>query len=346
MKKMKKILCTLAAITMAAGCNVSAFAQNSYDILDVNKDELKLVISNETSTGRNELWVDNTYQYLISHLFKTTVAVRMTDGTEPPSIADSNSNDIQKLTDIQKVNLLCRETVWFMDVDDIDLSDELYVVRGFETAEAAEEYCKELVDSGKADYAEPIVTGELCYAHPANKTLLDYFKKAGINYDESKLDEINAFNSDMFIFSVSCKDETATVEYLKENIEGFEECVSIAMEEGSTIYFQFENNADNETTTNVLKQMCDMESISNPMMPMYSQLINKPNIQVNAIPENYKSGDADMNEKIDLYDVVTIAKHMLGNFEMDDARKILADYDDSGEVDLYDAIGIAKILMS
>lgn len=345
MKKIKRIFSALAAITMTAVCTVSAFAQNPYDIIDVSRNDMKLVISNETSTGRNELWIDDTYRYLTARLFKTTVAIRMTDGTEPPSPADSNSAVIQKLTNVQKVNMMSVESVWFMDADDIKLSDDLYVVKGFTTAEAAEEYCQALIADGKADYAEPIVTGEYSYCYPAQESLLDYFKNTGIGYDESKLEEINAFSKNLFVFCVSCKDETATIEYLKENAEGFEECVSVASNNGSAIYFQFKDSADDETKTNVLTQMCNLENISQPFIPVYSQLTNIPGTQVNAIPENYKSGDVNMDEKINLYDAIEVAKYIMHTRAFNDKENVLADYDDNGEVNLYDAVGVAKTLM-
>lgn len=59
----------------------------------------------------------------------------------------------------------------------------------------------------------------------------------------------------------------------------------------------------------------------------------------------YEVGDIDKNEKIDLYDVIFVAKYIMGMTELNEEQEALADYNTDGVVDLYDAIEIAKTLM-
>lgn len=346
MKKITKIMASVLSAAVMATCSLSASALGPYDILDVDRDSLKLVISSETSTGgSNELWVDSDYRYIVANLWKTTVAVRMTDGTEPPKPADSDRIYVDKLSNVQKLNFLCVDSAWFMNADNVKISDDLYVVKGFENADEAEKYCQELLSEGKADYAEPIVTGKYSYCYPAG-TLLRYFNGSEINYDESKLDEINAFSGESFILEISGSDETATLDYLKENVDGFMESVSAATENGSNVYFQFKDDTDNETKVNVLKQMSNLENFSKPFIPTYSILVDGPGTTaINAMPKKYKAGDVNMDEKVNIYDAIDVAKFAMNTKTFNDNETVLADMDCNGKIDLYDAIEIAKILM-
>lgn len=67
--------------------------------------------------------------------------------------------------------------------------------------------------------------------------------------------------------------------------------------------------------------------------------------KVTVTPYVYQTGDVDMNEKIDLYDVIFIAKYIMGMTELNEEQASLADYNSDNKVDLYDAIGIATTLL-
>ena len=56
-------------------------------------------------------------------------------------------------------------------------------------------------------------------------------------------------------------------------------------------------------------------------------------------------GDVDSNGTINLYDVIAIAKHMMGMVTLSGEQFTLADYDGNGVVNLYDAVSVAKIIM-
>lgn len=57
-------------------------------------------------------------------------------------------------------------------------------------------------------------------------------------------------------------------------------------------------------------------------------------------------GDIDNNGTVgDLYDVIEIAKYIMGMTDLSETSLLLADYNADGVVDLYDAIEIAKTLM-
>lgn len=56
-------------------------------------------------------------------------------------------------------------------------------------------------------------------------------------------------------------------------------------------------------------------------------------------------GDATNDDKIDLYDVIEIAKYIINISDIDEDTILLADINRDGVTDLYDAIEIAKIIM-
>lgn len=58
-----------------------------------------------------------------------------------------------------------------------------------------------------------------------------------------------------------------------------------------------------------------------------------------------QKGDPNMDDKINLYDVIAISKHILNIKPFNESELALADYNDDGKVDLYDAIDIAKTLL-
>lgn len=59
----------------------------------------------------------------------------------------------------------------------------------------------------------------------------------------------------------------------------------------------------------------------------------------------YQKGDPNMDDKINLYDVIAISKHILSIKPFNESELALADYNNDGKVDLYDAIDIAKSLL-
>lgn len=67
--------------------------------------------------------------------------------------------------------------------------------------------------------------------------------------------------------------------------------------------------------------------------------------KVTVTPIVYQTGDVDMNEKINLYDAIFIAKYIMGMNELDEEQASLADYNGDNRVDLYDAIEISKTLL-
>lgn len=65
------------------------------------------------------------------------------------------------------------------------------------------------------------------------------------------------------------------------------------------------------------------------------------------VASTYIKGDVNRSGKLDLQDVIAIAKHMLAKEKTTlDAEQIeLADYNGNGKVDLQDAIGVAKAML-
>lgn len=59
----------------------------------------------------------------------------------------------------------------------------------------------------------------------------------------------------------------------------------------------------------------------------------------------YQKGDSNMDDIIDLYDVIAIAKHIMDIEPFNDAEMAFADYNEDGVVDLYDAIAVAKVII-
>ncbi|MCM1227456.1 MAG: dockerin type I repeat-containing protein [Clostridium sp.] len=344
MKHLKKIAVLLTVAAMSAVSTVSAFAESG-NILDI-RDNLVLTISNETTNGgSNELWIDNSYRYLIAKIYKQKAAVRMTDGTVPPSAGEGKEQYVKKLTNVQKANLLSVETAWFIDTD-IKLADDLYIVEGFVSADETEKYCQQLIEEGKADYAQPIVAGTYFYCYPAGD-LFNYFNGIEYDYDTAKSDEIAAFSEDLLIFSMNCKDESSTIEFLNENVEGFEERVYAAVECDSKIYFQLKNEAEEADNVKVLEQLSALENFTAPFVVKYAALTgDNPELQINSIPDKYKSGDVNMDENIDLYDAIRIAESMANIKTLTDVEFVLADIDGNDKVDLYDAIEVAKIMIN
>lgn len=57
------------------------------------------------------------------------------------------------------------------------------------------------------------------------------------------------------------------------------------------------------------------------------------------------SGDITGDRQINLYDVIEIAKYILGMREFNSVESVIADYNVDGNVNIYDAIEIAKKLL-
>lgn len=57
------------------------------------------------------------------------------------------------------------------------------------------------------------------------------------------------------------------------------------------------------------------------------------------------SGDVNIDEKVDLYDVIWICSHIINKFTLTENQIKIADVNDDGVTDLYDAIEIAKALL-
>lgn len=95
-------------------------------------------------------------------------------------------------------------------------------------------------------------------------------------------------------------------------------------------------------------------NIDKSMLGEYNmKQIGKQSIIINYIGKStmfdimiYLKGDANGDEKIDLYDAIDIAKYLIGMRDYTYEEEIIADYNNDGKVDLYDAIGIAKYLLN
>ncbi len=66
---------------------------------------------------------------------------------------------------------------------------------------------------------------------------------------------------------------------------------------------------------------------------------------ITVTPYIYHTGDVDMNKDINLYDVILIAKYIIGIAEISEEQLSLADYTNDSKIDLYDVIEISKTLM-
>jgi hypothetical protein len=58
-----------------------------------------------------------------------------------------------------------------------------------------------------------------------------------------------------------------------------------------------------------------------------------------------RKGDIDGNGTINLYDVIAVAKYMMGMITFNSDEMQLADYNEDSKVDLYDAVELAKLIM-
>lgn len=58
-----------------------------------------------------------------------------------------------------------------------------------------------------------------------------------------------------------------------------------------------------------------------------------------------RKGDIDGNGTINLYDVIAVAKYMMGMITFNSDEMLLADYNEDSKVDLYDAVELAKLIM-
>lgn len=56
-------------------------------------------------------------------------------------------------------------------------------------------------------------------------------------------------------------------------------------------------------------------------------------------------GDADLNEIVDLYDVIAIARYLMNPSSLNEAQIAAGDFNLDGKTDLYDAIDISKKMM-
>lgn len=61
---------------------------------------------------------------------------------------------------------------------------------------------------------------------------------------------------------------------------------------------------------------------------------------------DYAAGDITMNETIDLYDAIEIAKYIMNLRDFTEDEMEIADFNADGNIDLYDVVGIAKMIMS
>lgn len=57
------------------------------------------------------------------------------------------------------------------------------------------------------------------------------------------------------------------------------------------------------------------------------------------------SGDVNLDETVDLYDVIWIGSHLINKFKLTERQQTVGDVNNDGVCDLYDAIEIAKKIM-
>ncbi len=328
MKKLKKILSVLSTMAIAAAGAISVSAEWSHDLVDRDK----LVFSARTEADSDsyyeyyEFWIDENYNVNGAYFDTASVAVRMTDGTEPPYL-NSNKQIAQKLNKAQIAGVQGGGWGAFSTID-VEITDNLYYISGFESPQAAKEYCQKLLDEKKADYAEPVLHCSYGIAYPGNSSA--YLEKIGV--------DSSIFNDDLYVFYASFEDAAAAEGF---DMSIFEESLQAKAVNGNTLYFQFNKEAEGETAVNILSKL-QKESSVKELYPLSMIVTEGTGAEIDSIPTAYDYGDVDRNGKINIFDAVVIAQNTVGNAEFDNVQSILADLNEDGKINIFDAVAVAK----
>ncbi len=343
MKKLKKIMAgimAVATITSFGAMNVSA--ERSWQIVDTEKIVFSYRIE-PSYTGQDayyeyhEFLIDENYNMCgLDACTPKMLVVRMVNGAEPElpeGIEASKLSEFQLRTAITDA---CWTNSESLDTP-IEVTDDVYRIHGFKTSEETYEYQQDILESGKADYAEPIYYQSYGVAVPED--MPSYFERNGI--------EDSGFGENLFAIRLRFDSAEQAESFDVSSIEGVEENLYAKLVHENDVYFQLVKEAEGEILTNVLIDLQESEEVNNMKVDLiYCCLESAESGSYNiVIPDDYAVGDVDCNSDINLYDVIEIAKNIMGMREFSESELILADYDDNGKVDLYDAVEIAKKLL-
>ncbi|MGN0622264.1 MAG: dockerin type I repeat-containing protein [Porcipelethomonas sp.] len=331
MKKIKRILSILSAVIISATGAVSVSAEWSSDPVDRDK----IVFSARKEADSNsyyeyyEFWIDENYNINGAYFDMAKAAVRMTDGTEPPYL-NSNKQIASKLNKAQIADIQGGGWGAFSTID-IEYTDNLYYISGFESPQAAEEYCQKLLDEKKADYAEPVLHCSYGVASPVSAS--SDLEKLGVDN--------SGFADDLYVFYALFEDASAAENFDISSVDGFEENLQAKTVNGNTVYFQFNKEADGETAVKILSNL-QKETTVKELYPLSYTVAESTGGEVSSVPPAYDCGDVDRSGGTDVFDAVAIARHTVGKSEFDNVQSILADLNEDGEIDVFDAISVAK----
>lgn len=82
----------------------------------------------------------------------------------------------------------------------------------------------------------------------------------------------------------------------------------------------------------------------NQIIPLYNNRLCNP-ISISTDKKQVLTGDVNLDETVDLYDVIWIGSHLINKFELTEGQQSVGDINSDGVCDLYDAIEISKQLM-
>lgn len=82
----------------------------------------------------------------------------------------------------------------------------------------------------------------------------------------------------------------------------------------------------------------------NQIIPLYNNRLCNP-ISISTDKKQVLTGDVNLDETVDLYDVIWIGGHLINKFELTEGQQSVGDINSDGVCDLYDAIEISKQLM-
>lgn len=317
--------------------NVKAPTGRGEDIVDM--DKIIFSIRNyETSSPvykYTEFLIDENYNINHSHVWAPdSVIVRMTDGSSPELNDGLKSEKLSKY----QIGKMRYGAGWasYIDVKDLEITDDVYYITGFENEDNANAYCDELLKSGKADCAEPVSYVDVSIAYADSWDLTSSLERMGIDCDD--------FTENTFGFELVFDSAEEAESFDVSSIEGFAENLHASVIKDNVMYFQLTKEAEGEKMVNVLLALQEAEAV-NELDVMGYYFLESVGESFGELPEDYAMGDTDYNNDVNLYDVINISKHIMGMEQLDELQQLLADYDDNGEVNLYDAVEIAKTLM-
>lgn len=335
MKKAKKvaaaILSTVMAVTMGTSI-VSAEVDSSNMISFTISDDDNLTSDVYASS---EFVVNEHNEFNHIFVWKATKVIVKLKNENTPSV--SKDLEIQKLSRYQ-IKKMQNDDVWHsLYLLDMDINDNVYCISNFNSEEAAEEYCTDILKDTNIDYAEPVTYIETSAAYPEGETAIaDYMKKNGA--------DSTGFSEDQFGFTLTFDSAESANAFKPSDVAGFTDNISIFTVNANKMYFQFKNETEGKAIAKVLNALQNTEKVNKVGIMPYTWL-EEAESKTCEIPRDYPVGDTNYSDSVDLYDVVNISKHILGMEDLDEMQQILADYDNNGKVDLYDAIAIAKTLI-